>query len=70
MIFTIAIILHVQCQLKFDKEGNILDDGLNLPSFPKDQKKPKALVAAKSKPKSAKVLEQKQPKGIIYKTFI
>ena len=64
IIFTIAI-LHVECQLKFDADGNIVDDGLNLsvPSFPKDQKKLKPLVA-KSRPKSERVKGDVAPKGM------
>jgi len=54
-------ILNVECQLKFDAEGNIIDDGLNLnvPSFPKDQKKPRPMVEKSSRlmPKSDRVID-------------
>ena len=67
LIFTIEILHNVvECQLKFDADGNIVDDGLNLQSsFPKDQKKPKPLVA-KSRPKSDRVKGDSAPKGIKY----
>ena len=61
-------ILTVECQLKFDAEGNIIDDGLNLnvPSFPKDQKKPKPMVEKSSRimPKSDRVMDNVASKGI------
>ena len=61
-------ILTVECQLKFDAEGNIIDDGLNLnvPSFPKDQKKPKTMVEKSSRimPKSDRVMDNVASKGI------
>ena len=64
-IFTI-VILNVECQLKFDADGNIVDDGLNLPSsFSKDQKKPRPLIV-KSRPKSERVKGDIAPKGIQY----
>ena len=61
-------ILTVECQLKFDAEGNIIDDGLNLnvPSFPKDQKKLKPMVEKSSRimPKSDRVMDNVASKGI------
>ena len=61
-------ILNVECQLKFDAEGNIIDDGLNLnvPSFPKDQKKPRPMVEKSSRlmPKSDRVIDNGASKGI------
>ena len=72
-VFVLGIILSIDIltvkgQLKFDAEGNIIDDGLNLnvPSFPKEQKKPKPMVEKSSKmiPKAYRVMDNPASKGI------
>ena len=53
-----AIILNVECQLKFDADGNILDDGLNLnlPELPKEPRRDQKSKLAKNRPKSERVM--------------
>ena len=73
IILTINI-LNAEGDLKFDAQGNIIDDGLNLniPSLPKDlkdQKKSKPLGSAKSNrllPKSDRVMADSAAKGLLY----
>lgn len=53
-----VIILNVECQLKFDADGNILDDGLNLnlPELPKEPRRDQKSKLAKNRPKSERVM--------------
>ena len=60
-IFAISV-LQAKRQIKFDGEGNIVDDGLNLPTFPKEPKIPKPLIS-KSRPHSERVKGDSAPKG-------
>ena len=73
-IILIIDILSVNGQLKFDAEGNIIDDGLNLnvPSFPKEQKKPKAMVEKSSRmmPKADKVMDSVGSKGMSNELYL
>ena len=62
-------IINVKGDLKFDAQGNIIDDGLNLDNdLPKDSKKAKPLVGAKSNrllPQSERVISNSAAKGIM-----
>ena len=77
IILTINI-LNAEGDLKFDAQGNIIDDGLNLniPSLPKDlkdQKKSKPLGSAKSNrllPKSDRVMADSAAKGLLYLFYV
>jgi len=57
-IALIVAILNVECQLKFDANGNIIDDGLNLnlPDLPKEPKRDQKYKLAKNRPKSERVM--------------
>ena len=58
------IFLCVNGQLKFDADGNIIDDGLNLniPAAPTVQKRP---LVAKSKPQPLVAKSRPQPDRVV-----
>ena len=58
------IFLCVNGQLKFDADGNIIDDGLNLniPAAPTVQKRP---LVAKSKPQPLLAKSRPQPDRVV-----
>ena len=60
-IFAISV-LQAKRQIKFDEDGHIVDDGLNLPTFPKEIKRPKPLIS-KSRPNAERVKGGSAPKG-------
>ena len=68
IILTITI-LNVEGDLKFDAQGNIIDDGLNLENdLPKDLKKTKPLVKPKPNrmlPESNRVMANSAGKGTL-----
>ena len=68
IILTITI-LNVEGDLKFDAQGNIIDDGLNLENdLPRDLKKTKPLVKPKRNrmlPESSRVMANAAAKGIL-----
>ena len=67
-------ILNVEGDLKFDAQGNIIDDGLNLENdLPKDLRKTKPLVKAKRNrllPESNRVMANSAAKGTLNNEFL
>ena len=68
-IILATTILNVEGDLKFDAQGNIIDDGLNLENdLPKDLKKTKPLVKPKPNrmlPESNRVVANSAAKGTL-----
>ena len=73
-IILATTILNVEGDLKFDAQGNIIDDGLNLENdLPKDLKKTKPLVKPKPNrmlPESNRVMANSAAKGTLDNEFL
>ena len=68
-IILATTILNVDGDLKFDAQGNIIDDGLHLENdLPKDSKKSKPMVMPKTNrglPLASRVMDNAASKGTI-----